>query len=527
MRSSILLKLGAVLVVLAAGVASATDENSEPATSEVPQVTAQATTPELAEPVTPEAAEPTPEDESSATPELAEPVVPEATEPTAPDGDLPETSEVAEPAMPQAAPGDEAEGSDAVATDEESVALETDEEPVALEDGAAADDPEAPTEGAETLEPTLESTPSADEPGSESAEVEDALETPQPVADTGKVELGRLGYDAQGQPGRIHVVVRGDTLWHVSDAYLGTPWVWPAIWQENRDIENPHLIYPGDHIWITETEMRIITPEEVETLLAGTPVPELPAEIPDSFEPEPLAIVPPAPAVAPALRSEQVSTREAVGLVTADVYESAASVVDAFADKVMMSQGDRVYVGLGEGDVSKGDQFTVFRLRERVFDPDTHRLLGYHVDVLGWVEVEEPETEASVALIRESYSEIERGDRVIPREPLPAEIAVQPSPEGVEGKVSFFAKSRTMMGMTDYVYLNRGTLDGVEVGSPLEVYRPAYVADEVARGTKVEVPDRVIAELLVVKAQSNTSVAFVRHTTAEIELGDHFRGVSR
>ena len=32
------------------------------------------------------------------------------------------------------------------------------------------------------------------------------------------------------------------------------------------------------------------------------------------------------------------------------------------------------------------------------------------------------------------------------------------------------------MGMTDYVYLNRGELDGLEVGSPLEVYRTGWQA---------------------------------------------------
>jgi L-lysine 2,3-aminomutase len=40
----------------------------------------------------------------------------------------------------------------------------------------------------------------------------------------------------------------------------------------------------------------------------------------------------------------------------------------------------------------------------------------------------------------------------------------------------------------------------------------------------VEVPDRVIAQLLVVRAQPETAVALVTHTEEELELGDHFRG---
>ncbi len=91
---------------------------------------------------------------------------------------------------------------------------------------------------------------------------------------TAPIVLGEIGYDEQGRAGRIHIVVSGDTLWDISDAYLGTPWVWPSVWTDNRDIENPHLIVPGDRIWITAGEMRRVTAEEAERLLAGEPLSE-------------------------------------------------------------------------------------------------------------------------------------------------------------------------------------------------------------------------------------------------------------
>ena len=36
-----------------------------------------------------------------------------------------------------------------------------------------------------------------------------------------------------------------------SARFLQEPWHWPSIWQGNPQIENPHLIYPGDIISLT------------------------------------------------------------------------------------------------------------------------------------------------------------------------------------------------------------------------------------------------------------------------------------
>jgi hypothetical protein len=338
---------------------------------------------------------------------------------------------------------------------------------------------------------------------------------------TRKVALGKIGYDEQGRSGRIHVVVPGDTLWDISDAYLGTPWVWPSVWTDNRDIENPHFIVPDDRIWISAHEMRRVSAEEAERLLAGQPLaaddngePTGPAS--DSFQSlfqdeGGLNIV-------------RVSSRETTGLVSADQLEAAASIVDAVPERVMLSQGDRVYIGLGEQEASVGDQFTIFRTQEKVFDPDTNRLLGYHVKLLGWVEVEETDAEASLAVIRMSGAEMELGDRVMPRERPILDVEVAASPKNVDGRISFFPASRVLMGTADYVYLNRGELDGLQVGSPLEVYRNGWQAPEPARDTRVEVPDRVIGRLLVVRARRQSAVALIRHTETELELGDRFRG---
>ncbi|MGW8265663.1 MAG: LysM peptidoglycan-binding domain-containing protein [Longimicrobiales bacterium] len=43
-----------------------------------------------------------------------------------------------------------------------------------------------------------------------------------------------------------HEVVKGNTLWDLAGHYLGNPFLWPLIYEANRDrIKDPHWIYPG------------------------------------------------------------------------------------------------------------------------------------------------------------------------------------------------------------------------------------------------------------------------------------------
>jgi nucleoid-associated protein YgaU len=149
--------------------------------------------------------------------------------------------------------------------------------------------------------------------------------------------LGQIGYDSQGRPGRIHIVVPGDTLWDISDAYLGTPWVWPSIWTDNRDIENPHLIHPGDHIWISDSEMRVVSPAEVEAMLSARPAPpeEFPAAAPELVETVPVELPMDVVTVPEEQGSRRVSVREWVGLISARELEAAASIVREVPEHVM------------------------------------------------------------------------------------------------------------------------------------------------------------------------------------------------
>jgi nucleoid-associated protein YgaU len=453
-----------------------------------------------------------------------------ASEPTSPAEGAAEVAaspQDAAPAPAAAVPASAAPAADSAAVAATDTAEPADAAAMPQADANAATEASAGTDsavGADAAASDAESSDSGAEvdTASASAESDSASEAQaDDAASTRKVALGKIGYDEQGRAGRIHIVVPGDTLWDISDAYLGTPWVWPSIWTDNRNIENPHLIIPGDRIWISAYEMRRVTSEEAERLLAGQP---------KAADAEPAASGPASDSFQSLVEDDgpsnivHVASLESTGLISAEQLDAAASIVDAITDRVMLSQGDRVYIGLGEGQASVGDQFTVFRAKEKVYDPSTNRLLGYHIEMLGWVEIIQTDAEASLGEVRMSDGEMGIGDRVMPRERPIHDVEVVASPKNVDGQISFFPSNRVLMGPTDFVYLNRGELDGLEVGSPLEVYRGGWNAPEPARATHVDVPDHVIADLLVVRARPQSAVALVRRSETELQLGDHFRG---
>ncbi|HMA66124.1 MAG TPA: LysM peptidoglycan-binding domain-containing protein, partial [Chitinispirillaceae bacterium] len=58
-----------------------------------------------------------------------------------------------------------------------------------------------------------------------------------------EVQTPPVSYDAQTTD---YVIKQGDCLWNLAFTFLGNPFQWPQIWQNNTYIKNPDLIYPGD-----------------------------------------------------------------------------------------------------------------------------------------------------------------------------------------------------------------------------------------------------------------------------------------
>lgn len=371
------------------------------------------------------------------------------------------------------------------------------------EEAPAAPEASAPAPSEEAM-PASEPMQQAAAPAASAAAQPKA--SARPRAPKRKPKLGPVAHDASGQRGRIHTVAPGDTLWDISDAYLGTPWVWPSIWQDNPKVPNPHRIHPGDKLWVSPTAMRRVTDEEAAQLLANE---QLPASV-DDASPSPLPTV-------------TVPSIERIGFVSASELAAAGAILGSRRPERWYGSEMPVYLSLGAGQVEPGERFDVVRAEHEVEDPATGRTLGVFVERLGWVEVTKVEGDTSEAVIRMAAREIQAGDRLLPRREQAREVAVRPVAPPVAGQIAYLADQRTIHGSLDLVFLNRGSEHGLVVGSPLEVFRQGDQVRDPDTGERRTLPDQVLARLVVVSAEPHTAVAVVTHASEELARGDRFR----
>jgi hypothetical protein len=341
---------------------------------------------------------------------------------------------------------------------------------------------------------------------------------------------GVQGVTPDGKRGWLHTVEKGDTLWDITETYLGSPWIWPSVWKDNGDIENPHRISPGDRLWISETEMRKLTDAEVARIALDQPVPgapeatgprrqingETPAAAVDAFA---------------ALDRASDDLRRVVrfpglhrfGYLNPQELEGTAAILGSHDENYWTSQERKTIIGVGEGKIHVGDIFTVFRTRRRVSHPETGVVLGYQIDVLGTAEVTEIHVESSFVRIITAYAEIEPGDRVMPYHEEASEFVSVYDDKKHEGIVVGVPVYRQYALNGDLIVIDRGTNDGVVVGNQMELFRAGKEVLDPVTTTKTLVPDDLVGRVMVLKPSDTTSLALLLKAERPIHVGDHFR----
>lgn len=287
-----------------------------------------------------------------------------------------------------------------------------------------------------------------------------------------------------------YTVVRGDTLWDISGRFLEQPWRWPDIWEANPQIENPHLIYPGDVIQLTWRDGRpILSVVRDRARVDDDRYVRLSPEIRVEERVEPIPTIP-VEAIRPFLNHPLV--------LDEDEMEGWPYVVSSYDQRLISATGNTIYVrGLPENGENR---YSIYRMGPayRAVGDERYRdgeILGYEAMYIGDAVIER-HGDPAAAVITRSDREVLDGDRLYPYNEAEAISDFMPrAPEAdVQGNVISVVDGVSEIGQYQIVVLSVGTNDGIEEGNVLGVYKTGpMVRDRIAgrMRDKTEAEDRL------------------------------------
>jgi hypothetical protein len=307
-----------------------------------------------------------------------------------------------------------------------------------------------------------------------------------------------------------YVVKKGDTLWDISSMFLNSPWLWPEIWYANPQVSNPHLIYPGDDLTLVYVDgkpqlrmqrgqrtVKLSPHARAESL--DTAIPTIPLDAIDQFLSQPL-------------------------VVGKDELSKAAYVVSSAGEHLVTGAGDRVYLR-GISDESAVGQ-NLFRPGDTYVDPDSGEILGYEAIYLGEGKVSRSGDPATLQLTR-TTREINIGDRALPatQESIQPYFAPHPASADMDGTIISVLDGVSQIGQYQVVVINRGTREGVDVGTVMSIEQSgALIRDQVVRSKElVKLPDEKAGLLMVFRTFEKVSYALVLKATQALHVGDKVR----
>lgn len=290
------------------------------------------------------------------------------------------------------------------------------------------------------------------------------------------------------ETGIYYIVQPGDTLWDLSHQFSDSPWLWPDMWNENKQIANPHLIYPGDRIKL----YRRTDVNRVQTTVS---------------EPKPVG------------KTYTYHDIDAVGFIRKKALEPNGIIIGVDRSKNMVSDYDKVYITPEPGQTfAVGEKYTVYRTLSEIADNDTKAYIGIQHYLLGVVEITQVTPEVAVGTIEKSFRAIEVNDKVTPYLKRPAIIEIKESVPGLSGKLISTEDHHNLISQYRTAFIDKGEIDGIEIGQYYTIFNK--IEDRVIRGSKaktINIPAKKMGSLLVLHTEENNATALIIQSQPFVE----------
>ena len=311
-----------------------------------------------------------------------------------------------------------------------------------------------------------------------------------------------------------YVVQEGDTLWDLSQKYLSDAWLWPEIWQINEQIDNPHLIYPGDVIGLVYNGSEVKVSVKKRSAAAKGVIKLTPSARISSLA----NAIPAIPMTA--ISSFMTSSR----IVKSKQLKSAPYVVAGDDSRILAGGGGKVYArGFGKAEPEVG--YGIFRKGQVFVDPDTSEILGLEAREVGAGSVAAWDGDVATLSLSNAREEVMIGDKLLTSEDRQVVANFVPSapPEDAYGRMIAVLGGVTQIGQYHVVVINQGSRDGVVEGNVLAIYKTGKaIIDRVTRA-KVRLPSERAGLLMLFRVFDKVSYGLVLKALRPLSVGDEVR----
>ncbi|WP_167517871.1 LysM peptidoglycan-binding domain-containing protein [Vibrio metoecus] len=302
-----------------------------------------------------------------------------------------------------------------------------------------------------------------------------------------------------------YTVVKGDTLWDISALYLDSPWLWPRLWQINPEIDNPHLIYPGDKltlIWrdgqpvLSLKPMRKLSPQV--RVLEKQAVPTVQEGL-----------------VLPYLQSDR--------LIAQTALQQSVRVIGSSDGRKYLTKQDQLYIT----GVQTEKKWGIYR-EVAQYQRDDDVMVALRLVALG--ELAMTGGNFSGLSLQEQNQEILANDIALPEvdieeRQLSTTFYPQPAPVRSEAHILGSLEGSQYAGQNQVVVMDQGSSDGLAQGSMFELYQAgAKVSDKEGQFTyqqegsdaDVQLPSLKVGTLMVIRPYERFSLALITNSSAPI-----------
>lgn len=304
-----------------------------------------------------------------------------------------------------------------------------------------------------------------------------------------------------------YTVEKGDTLWDISALFLDNPWFWPKLWKINPDINNPHLIYPGDKLSLSwHNGNPVLSLKPLQKLSPKTRIIEKEA----------------VPTLAPSLVVPYLKSDRLIDDVN---YRAAYRVLGTSDGRKFLSSNERVYV---DGELSH-KEWGIYRVINE-FKRRDNKEKAYALKSIGTAELVDSTEEFSGLRVLKQQQEITINDIVLPldgKSNLSLTTTFYPLPAPTNSKASLLGSidGGDYLAVNQVAVIDKGTNDGLQQGSMFALKEKGYAVkgdkgeyhyDDENNKKSIHLPETVVGELIVIRPYESFSLALITRSETPI-----------